>query len=221
MLNWFYDQSLEGGIELKATCAPHYFRVARQRKAAERERRAACRIAPAVETTGILHRSHRNDHAGIDWDSLEAECGMASPVGHPGGHPSDLNAMTKGCLAGTGVCFISHEGEVYPCGYLPVVAGDLRKQSFPGYLGELDVFHELRDDSGLKGKCGCCEFRNVCMGCRATRVRGERRFHGIRAILRLSAAHGEFEEGRNRTCSSCEISCFPTPALKPGFTMLL
>ena len=36
MLNWFYDQSLEGGIELKATCAPHYFRVMRQRKAADR-----------------------------------------------------------------------------------------------------------------------------------------------------------------------------------------
>jgi len=36
MLNWFYDQSLVGGIELKATCAPHYFRVARQRRAADR-----------------------------------------------------------------------------------------------------------------------------------------------------------------------------------------
>src|SRR5438046_5436700 len=36
MLNWFYDQSLEGGIELKATCAPHYFRVVRQRRVAER-----------------------------------------------------------------------------------------------------------------------------------------------------------------------------------------
>src|SRR5208282_2449786 len=36
ILNWFYDRSLEGGIELKATCAPHYFRVVRQRRAAER-----------------------------------------------------------------------------------------------------------------------------------------------------------------------------------------
>ena len=51
-------------------------------------------------------------------------------TGHPGGHPGDMNAMTKGCLAGTGVCFISHEGEVFPCGYLPAIAGDLRKQSF-------------------------------------------------------------------------------------------
>src|SRR5262249_53005198 len=87
--------------------------------------------------------------------------------GHPGGHPGDMNAMTKGCLAGTGVCFISHEGEVFPCGYLPALAGDLRKQSFAEIWNESPVFGMLRDDDNLKGKCGCCEFRHVCMGCRA------------------------------------------------------
>jgi radical SAM protein with 4Fe4S-binding SPASM domain len=78
-----------------------------------------------------------------------------------------MNSMTKGCLAGTGVCFISHEGEVYPCGYLPVIAGDLRKQPFAEIWDHSVVFEQLRDTGGLKGKCGCCEFRNVCMGCRA------------------------------------------------------
>jgi radical SAM protein with 4Fe4S-binding SPASM domain len=170
MLNWFYDQSLVGGIELKATCAPHYFRVARQRRAADRRAaEAAARTAPAQTappfaspvigptdmtmpgSTGIALKPH----------------GVGQPVGHPGGHPSDLNAMTKGCLAGTGVCFISHEGEVYPCGYLPVIAGNLRKQSFVDIWENSTVFHELRDAGNLKGKCGCCEFRNVCMGCRA------------------------------------------------------
>src|SRR5512142_1418757 len=43
MLNWFYDRSLEGGIELKATCAPHYFRVVRQRRAAERKETGAAK----------------------------------------------------------------------------------------------------------------------------------------------------------------------------------
>src|SRR5271166_1503529 len=127
MLNWFYDQSLTGDIELKATCAPHYFRVARQRRAADRiagreqpkpKPAAANEIGPTEMTmpgsTGI---------------SLKP--GGGPPVGHtgrPGGHPGDMNAMTKGCLAGTGVCFLSHEGEVFPCGYLPALAGDLRKQ---------------------------------------------------------------------------------------------
>ena len=168
MLNWFYDQSLEGGIELKATCAPHYFRVARQRRAADR--RAAlqlAQIAPAVQATQESSIGPTDmTMPGSTGISLKPN-GNGQPVGHPGGHPSDLNAMTKGCLAGTGVCFISHEGEVYPCGYLPVVAGDLRKQTFLDIWENSTVFHELRDVSGLKGKCGCCEFRNVCMGCRA------------------------------------------------------
>ena len=75
--------------------------------------------------------------------------------------------MTKGCLAGSGVCFISFEGSVYPCGYLPVAAGDLKKQTFPEIWENSDTFRLLRDTANLKGKCGCCEFRNVCMGCRA------------------------------------------------------
>src|SRR5277367_792549 len=48
MLNWFYDQSLEGGIDLKATCAPHYFRVVRQRRAAEGRSAAAAEAAHAT-----------------------------------------------------------------------------------------------------------------------------------------------------------------------------
>jgi radical SAM protein with 4Fe4S-binding SPASM domain len=170
MLNWFYDQSLVGGIELKATCAPHYFRVARQRRAADR--RAAetlARIAPIdspVPAASSAIGPTDMTMPGSTGIALKPQ-GVGQPVGHPGGHPSDLNAMTKGCLAGTGVCFISHEGEVYPCGYLPVIAGDLRKQTFVDIWENSVVFHELRDAGNLKGKCGCCEFRNVCMGCRA------------------------------------------------------
>jgi radical SAM protein with 4Fe4S-binding SPASM domain len=83
------------------------------------------------------------------------------------GHPDGLNAVTKGCLAGTGVCFISHQGEVYPCGYLPVLAGDLRHHSFAEIWENSAVFQQLRDPENLKGKCGRCEFRDICMGCRA------------------------------------------------------
>jgi radical SAM protein with 4Fe4S-binding SPASM domain len=170
MLNWFYDQSLVGGIELKATCAPHYFRVARQRRAADR--RATEQLASIAPVQTPKFPDHTSigptdmTMPGSTGIALKPQ-GIGQPVGHPGGHPSDLNAMTKGCLAGTGVCFISHEGEVYPCGYLPVIAGDLRKQTFADIWENSKVFHELRDTSGLKGKCGCCEFRNVCMGCRA------------------------------------------------------
>lgn len=178
MLNWFYDQSLTGGIELKATCAPHYFRVVRQRRAAEgHSAAAAARAALTVveAAPGSVSGKAANDEKigptdmtmpGSTGIELHPH-GIGKAVGHPGAHPSDMNAMTKGCLAGTAVCFISNQGEVYPCGYLPALAGDLKKQPFADIWQNSVVFNELRDVNNLKGKCGCCEFRNVCMGCRA------------------------------------------------------
>jgi radical SAM protein with 4Fe4S-binding SPASM domain len=167
MLNWFYDQSLNGEIELKATCAPHYFRVLRQRRAADR---MAGKQQPATPASHHPHEIGPTDMTmpGSTGISLRPSSGPPKGhSGHPGGHPGDMNAMTKGCLAGTGVCFISHEGEVFPCGYLPALAGDLRKQNFAEIWNDSEVFGMLRDDDNLKGKCGCCEFRHVCMGCRA------------------------------------------------------
>jgi radical SAM protein with 4Fe4S-binding SPASM domain len=177
MLNWFYDQSLEGGIELKATCAPHYFRVVRQRRVADRHAaEAAAKAAPVAAAETLQAASLPPVGIGPTDMIMPGGTGIslrpqAPPpgqhTGHPSGHPNDMNAMTKGCLAGTGVCFISHEGEIYPCGYLPAIAGDLRKERFADIWNNAHVFNQLRDTNNLKGKCGCCEFRNVCMGCRA------------------------------------------------------
>ena len=182
MLNWFYDQSLAGGIELKATCAPHYYRVVRQRRAAEGRSLAAAQAAHATAAmpTGVAHQtdvagSGHTANIGPTEMTMPGSTGMelkahriGQPVGHPGTHPSEMNAMTKGCLAGTAVCFISHQGEVYPCGYLPALAGDLKEQSFSEIWKNSFVFNQLRDVNNLNGECGCCrEFRNVCMGCRA------------------------------------------------------
>ena len=169
MLNWFYDRSLEGGIELKATCAPHYFRVVRQRRAAERRGMNGERKTlppeerPVSGTIGPVEMAMPGSTGVI----IHPSAAPRHPAGAHTGHPGDLNAMTKGCLAGTGVCFVSHEGEVYPCGYLPVLAGDLRRQTFVEIWEKSLVFEQLRDTGNLKGKCGCCEFRNICMGCRA------------------------------------------------------
>ncbi|MBK6710637.1 MAG: radical SAM protein [Chloroflexi bacterium] len=152
VLNWMYDAEMEGGLELKATCAPHYFRIARQRQAEER-RNGIVRERPSS--------MHRQQHGG-----------NTATGGHPGsnGHGQGrhaMNAMTKGCLAGTGVSFISHRGEVFPCGYLPVEAGHIRRQGFQDIWENSPLFAELRDVDLLGGKCGVCEFKKLCSGCRA------------------------------------------------------
>ena len=128
ILNWFYDKSKEGKLQTKATCAPHYYRIMRQRAKAE-----------GVKLSFATH---------------------------------GMDAVTRGCLAGSAVCFVSHKGEVYPCGYLPVVAGNVLQQSFSDIWEKSSVFAELRDtqphrevwllrvQERLRGLPGACVWRD-------------------------------------------------------------
>jgi heme b synthase len=78
-----------------------------------------------------------------------------------------LDAMTRGCLGGITFCFISHVGDVQPCGYFDMQLGNVKDKPFHEIWTESRVFNDLRDYSLLKGKCGACEFKAVCGGCRA------------------------------------------------------
>ena len=139
-LTRLYELSRDDRIEVKATCAPHYYRIVRQMAAQDRKHHAA------EEPQG---------------------------AGHPGGHPQGAMASRgarpgmPGCLAGTGVCFVSHKGEVFPCGYLPVKCGDIREQDIGEIWTRSPVFRKLRDTANVTGKCGACEYVRICLGCRA------------------------------------------------------
>jgi len=78
-----------------------------------------------------------------------------------------VNSITRGCLAGIGFCFISHQGRVQGCGYLDVEAGSVRTQPFSQIWADSPLFNDLRDISRIKGKCGVCEYKKICGGCRA------------------------------------------------------
>lgn len=80
---------------------------------------------------------------------------------------SPLHATTRGCLAGSGVCFISRTGDVQPCGYLPIRVGNVRESKLGDIWRESEVFSALRNPNRLTGKCGVCGYRTICMGCRA------------------------------------------------------
>jgi radical SAM protein len=72
-----------------------------------------------------------------------------------------------GVNEGRGFLFISHIGEIYPSGFLPISAGNIRKDSLIDIYRNSSLFRDLRDTSKLKGKCGDCEFKQVCSGSRA------------------------------------------------------
>ncbi len=68
---------------------------------------------------------------------------------------------------GKGFVFISHTGEVYPSGFLPVAAGNVRRDSLVDLYRDSALFRTLRDSTRLGGKCGACEYRNLCGGSRS------------------------------------------------------
>ena len=141
-LNWFYEEGLSCAIQLKATCAPHYYRIFHQRR---KERRGEAGKASRPATAG-------------------ASAGNPPAAGE-GGQP--LHAMTRGCLGGSAFCFISHRGQVQPCGYLELDCGRVTERGFAEIWNESLIFQDLRDLGRYKGKCGRCEFIRVCGGCRA------------------------------------------------------
>ncbi|MCH8063161.1 MAG: TIGR04053 family radical SAM/SPASM domain-containing protein [Chloroflexi bacterium] len=81
----------------------------------------------------------------------------------------DISALYPGVPSndGKGILFISHLGEVYPSGFLPLSVGNVNRRSVVKMYRDSDLFRKLRDPSQLGGKCGRCPFNMICGGCRA------------------------------------------------------
>ncbi len=73
----------------------------------------------------------------------------------------------KGCIAGQLIALIDVDGNVLPCSYFPKAAGNIKERSFKDIWENSELFKELRDFKKYKGRCGSCEYINVCGGCRA------------------------------------------------------
>lgn len=114
-LKWVYKKEKESGLEVRAICAPQFYRVKAQ---------------------------------ALNEDPQK-------------------NSRRMGCLAGINICFISHKGDVFPCGYLPMSAGNIKEKPLSEIWNDSILFQRLRDSDLLTGKCGHCAFKEVCGGCRA------------------------------------------------------
>ena len=80
---------------------------------------------------------------------------------------ADGVGRAKGVNDGDGFVFVSHVGAIYPSGFLPLAAGNVRRDDIVEVYRNSPLFRALRDRSRLKGKCGVCEYRDVCGGSRA------------------------------------------------------
>lgn len=95
------------------------------------------------------------------------EKGEKTFVGAGYQYADGLDRPTRGVNDGRGFMFVSHIGEVCPSGFLPIVAGNAREESAVEIYRDSELFKRLRDESLLEGKCGICEYREVCGGSRA------------------------------------------------------
>ena len=78
-----------------------------------------------------------------------------------------LDAMSKGCMGGQSFAFVGHQGQVQICGFLDEKCGDIREEPFSKIWDTSTVFKEMRAWDEYNGRCGYCEYRSVCGGCRA------------------------------------------------------
>jgi radical SAM protein with 4Fe4S-binding SPASM domain len=88
---------------------------------------------------------------------------LAREVG-PGG---SIGQAQKGVNSGKGFMFVSHTGDVFPSGFLPVSAGNIRNTPLSELYRDSKLFKELRNPSLLKGRCNVCLYNDLCGGSRA------------------------------------------------------
>ena len=79
----------------------------------------------------------------------------------------DMKRWIRGCIAALYYCRVYPNGDVTPCPYLPIKLGNIRDKPFKEIWCNSKILEKLREFANLKGKCGICEFRTLCGGCRA------------------------------------------------------
>jgi radical SAM protein with 4Fe4S-binding SPASM domain len=142
-----YELSHRVNFQIKTTEAMHYRRYLLQHNLEER------RIG------------HGHGHPGSSK--------VAAALGYEAGAPTaDAQTRTASWATrrvndGKGFLFVSHVGNVYPSGFLPIHAGNVRQTPLSEIYRNAPIFKSLRDTSKLEGKCGACEYKEICGGSRA------------------------------------------------------
>jgi AdoMet-dependent heme synthase len=146
--NFLYDASRFIGI--KTTEGHHYKRVVLQRMILE-----AHGLQPEKHLP--LGASYQRLKEGLAEVTLPENASSKSQMRRPPMHVG----------SGSGFVFISHRGDVFPSGFLPLSGGNIRSRSLIDIYQSSPLFRELREPSRLKGRCGRCEFAPVCGGSRS------------------------------------------------------
>jgi AdoMet-dependent heme synthase len=131
------------------------------------------RISPAEYETvfeQLWSHSHRQPYAVKTTEAPHYRRYVLQRGGDPLAGPRDAGHGHRAPLGvgdGKGIMFVSHTGEIYPAGFLPLGCGRFPHNSVIDVYQNHPVFRALREPDGFKGRCGICEYRRVCGGSRA------------------------------------------------------
>jgi radical SAM protein len=134
-----YDLQKKNDFIVKVTEAPHY-----RRHVAQREMKEAGHSARPPGQAAMPERLTQSEGPG-----------------------HTVGLAPRGVNSGKGFLFISHVGEIFPSGFLPIKVGSVREMSLPQAYRDTQLFKNLRAPDLLKGRCGRCEFRDICGGSRS------------------------------------------------------
>lgn len=126
------------------------------------------RVPFVIKVTEAPHyRRFVHEAKGLPKPVPGAPARLAEELRRASGPDGSIGHAPGGVNAGKGFCFVSYNGEVFPSGFLAVSGGSLREKSLAEIYRDSSVFRQLRDASLLKGRCGRCEYRELCGGSRS------------------------------------------------------
>jgi len=143
LFHWLYDLTKSAPFDVTPREGYHYRRVLLQRRAAEL----------GVTAKDLLVNAEKKE-----WTPTE----LASST-----QATRIVRAPLGVNDGKGIVFVSQQGDVQPSGFLNLIGGNVRRESLTDIYRNSPVFLRVRDYSLIKGKCGVCEFKNICGGSRS------------------------------------------------------
>jgi radical SAM protein len=143
LFHWLYDLTKSAPFDVTPREGYHYRRVLLQRRAAEL----------GVTAEDLLANAEKKE-----WTPTELAFSTQA---------TRIVRAPLGVNDGKGIIFVSHQGDVQPSGFLNLIGGNVRSESLMNIYQNSPVFLRVRDYSLIKGKCGVCEFKNICGGSRS------------------------------------------------------
>ncbi len=115
----------------------------------------------------VTEAPHYRRHVAQRERPAEGSVGMPAILTRSEGPGHTVGLAPRGVNSGNGFLFVSHRGEIFPSGFLPISAGNVRDVSLADAYRGSELFQELRDPDRLVGRCGRCEYRTICGGSRS------------------------------------------------------